>query len=1242
MANPRTKKCLNILQWNARSVVANKPSLVNYIQNNPTDVIILAETWIKPSTKFSITGYNLVHNSRNDGKGGVGILISKNFAFTKEKINANFNASIEICAVHLNVNNVTIASIYKPPNVIATKRDWDNIFSQFSAPTIFCGDFNAHHSLWGCCSNNNQGNRLVDAIDGTNLVVLNDGNPTRVTSPFQLPSAVDLTLVTSDLVSKSHWKILTDPMGSDHYPISLSFELNILPNKINPSSKWKDRLADWSVFHTKLESQFANISPDNNDNAKNFTVLTDAISNAANETMPLRKPFIPARARPIWWDDECTNMVNSRKDALSKYKSVSNLENFLIYKNIEAKTKFLFRQKRKKSWNEFLSKLNKNTSPSQIWSFLKKINNKNYESKKVPLSSDLIEKLLDHFAPSYVENFITNKNTSNSDAFVPENILEQKFTLTELDFALNDIQSTAPGLDSFTYTIIKNCPKNAKLFLLNIYNDWWLKGRYIDQFKAIIICLILKPNQDGNSPSSYRPISLMSCLAKTFERMIKARLEWYLEHKSLLPKTQYGFRRGQGTIDAVSQLVMDVQSALSNNAYVACIFLDLKGAYDAVDLNILHKKLSSFGININVSSSITELYRNRQIYIKDHNNYLWGPRTVYQGLPQGSVLSPLLFNVYTADLHDMVSDSIKCIQYADDFCLYTIHDTYNGCMANLRQIVECVKIWLLDSGFSMSPEKSAVMVFTRHRLKMGNTLDLSGYNFPVVNQYKYLGIILDTKLLWTKHITYVKTKCEKGINMLKCVSKNKWGADPKISLMFYRAYIRSILDYGCVLYGSTSNTNLLSLDRIQYKSIRICIGAMKSSPCQAILAEAQEPPLALRRQYLANKMMIKIRTFSANKTLNNIYLLNIENLTNSYWRLKNSPPLVDAFIETEECDKFITKYVQYPIFQNNFDVLMFKPTVKFPIYTECSVQNNNLVKSLLNNYQNYSVIYTDGSKSISGTGSAFYVSDINLSFRYRIQEFCSIFTAEAYAIERALVWINQNNIGNAIILTDSKSVLQAISTSVLKHYKNIIIYNIRELLYSLSCKQTIIRFIWTRGHVGITGNETVDQSAKEATKFIKIDRCPSNSDIGTIFKQNIRKNWEEIWLEYVNTSHSPYTLIHPTLPKSIPHIMDFCVSKSYSTIITRLRLNHGCFPAHLFKIGLNNTSLCSCDNSSVCDMNHLFFSCKNHPQVIAEFETFLKTLSMQFPTNITSLLSSHNKQIYDAIVNFIRQARISI
>ena len=535
---------------------------------------------------------------------------------------------------------------------------------------------------------------------------------------------------------------------------------------------------------------------------------------------------------------------------------MSNLENITKYKNIEAQAKRLLKQKSRTCWRNFVNKLNRNTPLADIWKFVRRMSNKNTKPN-ILISNDIIENALDMLAISQAEEDLKLYRVHNEN-----HMLNQQFTINELENTLKHKNSTSPGIDKITYLILSHLTLEAKQLLLEIFNDWWINGKPADYYVEIIICLILKPGKEKELVSSYRPISLITCLIKIYERMIKNRLEWFCENRNILPTNQFGFRRGRGTLDALAHLVTDIQCTFTNNQYLMCLFLDIKGAYESVNYKVLKEELMCLGVPHNTIFNLIDLYNSRKIYIRNHNNNLIGPRTVRQGIPQGSTLSPLIFNLYTASIHQIWENDIKCIQYADDICLYTSQSSYKECITKLKHMIYNLNNWLHYHSFELNLDKTVIIFFTRHRLQTPQHISVKNMNIRIVDHTKYLGIVIDKKLLWTKHIHYLKAKCDKGIN-IKMTCYTKWGAEVKTAIMFYRNYIRSILDYGCILYYSTSNTNRKEIDRIQYKALRICLGIMKSSPCNTILAEAQEPPYHIRVEYLAKQFTSKLRTYSS-------------------------------------------------------------------------------------------------------------------------------------------------------------------------------------------------------------------------------------------------------------------------------------------------------------------------------------------------------------------------------------------
>lgn len=239
--------------------------------------------------------------------------------------------------------------------------------------------------------------------------------------------------------------------------------------------------------------------------------------------------------------------------------------------------------------------------------------------------------------------------------------------------------------------------------------------------------------------------------------------------KSTLPSGQYGFRRGCSTNDAILQLVTDTQICFSKNHYLGAAFLDIKGAYDSVDLVFLREKLINIGIPRRICNVMCNLFNYRKVYVRYINNSLTNPRNTSTGLPQGAVLSPLLFNIFTASLHEEIN--YKLIQYADDFVVYNSDKTLPNTLTNLKESVISITQKLDSLGFLVTPEKSSIMFFTRHNLPRMVNITINEIPYPVSTSVVYLGITLDKKLTWRSHVESIITKCNKGLNFLKLIRR---------------------------------------------------------------------------------------------------------------------------------------------------------------------------------------------------------------------------------------------------------------------------------------------------------------------------------------------------------------------------------------------------------------------------------------------------------------------------------------
>lgn len=800
--------------------------------------------------------------------------------------------------------------------------------------------------------------------------------------------------------------------------------------------------------------------------------------------------------------------------------------------------------------------------------------------------------------------------------------------------------NSAPGFDEVKYPMINNLPENAKKFLLQIFNDVWVKGENIDSWKKIVVVPIPKPNKDVNLAESYRPISLLSCIFKTFERMIKNRLEWWLKYKCPLPNNQYGFKRQFGTLDAVANVVTEIQECFTNNSYLAAIFLDIKGAYESVNLHLLKSELCKLDIPPHIAATITNLFYNREIYVRQRNNEKLGPRYTSFGLPQGSVLSPILFNVYTADLHSM-DTKLHVVQYADDFVLTYEHKKWDICKHTADNEINRCDSWLMNKGFEISESKSVVTIFTRHNIYINN-IQLGKFNFPIKNEVKYLGIILDRKLNWKPFIDSIVAKCDKGLNFLKSTTKTWWGSDQKTALLFYRSYIRSILDYGSIFYGSASNTNLRRIDVVQNKSLRICLGALSSTPIEPLHIEALEPPLQLRREYLSKKFILKTKMKNSN-LLDKIHKISISDLVDKFWQKKNSPPLCAAYRDTYEYFNLIESLYPFTPGYEFFD-FHIKIPISIPKYSEHPLESNSIFLQNLSQWSHHTQIYTDASKSAHGTGCAYIIPQHNISAEFKLNQESSIFSAEAFAILKAIEHIVASNNGcsNYVIISDSLSVLTSLNNSYPPNIPiNPYILNIKKTIHRLYLNGGHIVFMWVKAHIGIHFNEKVDSIAKqsistglESTQHLSYDDCVN------ICRRTIKQKWSNLWEKFAFTNPTRYTKINPEIPSNYWHDK-FNLPRKYITVINRIQFGHGCYPVHLNKMGVSASNLCDTCNIEG-DLDHIFFNCSKYPDATNDLFNSLLKLNIETPFNLLSLLCLNRTDIINCLISFVHNSGVKI
>ena len=891
----------NFMSWNLNSLAKDNFHRISLIEAHNSlfnyDLISICETSLNDSVELPeplLNDYTFVHanNPANTRRGGVGLFYKNSFPVVVRN-DLSFDETI-VVEIKFGRKKIFFTVLYRSPafnhtsfEFLAFLSNFRNLYSKIMAENpfamFFTGDYNAHSQFWwpdgGTTPEGTEIENLFTSL-GLSQVIC---EPTNF-EPNKNPSCIDLVITNQpNLILDCGTRASLDSY-CHHQIIYCKVNFRIPPPPPYERKIWHFNRANTAAIKRSMTSfpwlQHLNINTDPNWQVKTFTdIFLNIMSNCIpNET----KRFIPRD--PPWITKSLKTMLNRKNRLFKNYKKHRykeedkvRLDSFRIecHKAVEtAKSSYLKNMGNKP--NE------PGISQKSYWKIINRVMNK-CRSPKIPpllINNQFIldcrdkAKLFNDFFSEQCKPIVNSSVLPNFAFLTVKRIDELIISNDEISSLIRNINpNKATGSDGISGQMLLICDDSVTLPLKIIFSNILLSSTYPDIWKLANVIPIFKKG-DKQLIKNYRPISLLPICGKLFEKIIFNYLYSYLNTNNLITKNQSGFRPGDSTTNQLLYLVNEIHQAFEDQKFleVRAVFLDISKAFDKVWHDGLIFKLKQNGVSGSLLMFFQNYLNNRKQRVVLNGSYS-SYKTVESGVPQGSVLGPLLFLIYINDLESDVKSNIKF--FADDTMLFSIVKdpaiSANDLNHDLNTIHQWAQQWKMEFNPDPSKQATEVLFSCKKSSPQHPQLIFNGAAVANVNEQKHLGLILDSKLSFEKHLNEKIIKAKKNIGILKQLSKF---LPLKTLDQIYKAFVRSHLDYCDIIYhipshlnqaplGVTLNSLMEKVERIQYQAALAISGAWRGSSRSKIYEELGWESLSDRRM---GRRILQIHKILNNKT----------------------------------------------------------------------------------------------------------------------------------------------------------------------------------------------------------------------------------------------------------------------------------------------------------------------------------------------------------------------------------------
>lgn len=807
-----------MLYFNARSVAQKQSELTEYVDYHNADIVGITETWLKDNINFTAftSNFNVFRNDRPStlGQGG-GSLLAVNSKFHCNLVKKCIINRCECLFVDVQSNNAEFtryALIYRPPDTNHENSvELFNVIHEYLKEVklyVLCGDFNLPDISWDTLTARSPVSREFLTM------CFRLGSEQYVNFPTRNDHVLDLVLCPSRQMLSS--VICEAPFSSSDH-VSILCKVNS-PNsfKHEMTSKPCFKKANYQMINAFLtavdwDMVYANCESPNEYWLAFKNVINTAIFNFVPFVQPGTRKTVP------WFSNKLKHLRSVKQRKWNKYVNSRNIVTMAQYKDSASK----FRKEFLKVKCDYEKKLfSADNSNGKFYAYVKRHTSAKYSIPSLKCNDGSLavtdyDKACEfgkYFESVFVRdngtipNFETNC-TDRLDNFTcdPRNVIKIVKKLKS---------SSSAGPDGINVYFIKQILAVVTNPLCKVYNISLSEGVVPDEWKIAHITPVFKK---GNSqlPSQYRPISLTSVICKILERIVREKLLDYLLKNRIIPKDQHGFVPKKSTITNMLECLNNWSLNFDKKLNTDIIYLDYSKCFDTVCHSKLLHKLDKYGIQGSAYKWLESFLVNRVQQVKI-NNSLSPPLCVESGVPQGTVLGPILFLIYSADLPEVV-ENCKISIYADDTKIYKSIKAESDCL-KLQTDLDNVSKWADMWQMTLNPEKTKVLTIGNKKVDFDYVLN--GIRVEKVNHIKDVGVIIQSNLKFTMQCSNVVKKAYFVIRNIFTTFK---GHDCDFYSKMYTCYVRPQLEYACQVWSPHLKTNIDRIESVQrYYTRRIC------------------------------------------------------------------------------------------------------------------------------------------------------------------------------------------------------------------------------------------------------------------------------------------------------------------------------------------------------------------------------------------------------------------------------------